>query len=428
MKTPTTLTTAPDAPQIFGTPALDFACDRIEDGDIAPAMDELFEDLCTRRTDESGTWQEYAGGCLNHPLRDLVHQDPFTHRAFAKPRGYAGDAVMMDYIYGLGEAREAAQHATPLGRAIFSYMSSRPSAKGVRYRRELIAKIIDRVASNGRARVLAIAAGHLREAELSVAVQQGQLAEFIAIDQDPASLAVVARDYTRFGIRTREGSVRQILAGKVNLGQFDFVYAAGLFDYLSAPVAAALARRMFEMTKPGGVMLIPNFLGTVRDRGYMESFMNWQLIYRNHADMQALAAALPDGSVAEHRIFDDQDDAITFLVVSKAGATSPIVVEAPLESGAERRAAVAVAELSDGRPSIRVAGRVGRHAHWQSHAEISGHLPLSSGGIRDRSRTRASATPYNLARCRSPPLPVWAHTKSSRRLAKAARLRSRTRC
>ena len=166
-------------------------------------MDELFDDLCTRRTDESGTWQEYAGECLNHPIRELLHQDPFTYRAFAKPRGYAGDAVMMDYIYGLGETREAAQHATPLGRAIFSYMSSRPSAKGVRYRRELIAKIIDRVASTWRARVFAIAAGHLREAELSVAVQQGQLAEFVAIDQDPASLAVVARDYARFGVQTR---------------------------------------------------------------------------------------------------------------------------------------------------------------------------------------------------------------------------------
>src|SRR5262249_18730203 len=158
-------------------------------------------------------WQEYAGDCLNHPLRDLLHQDPFTHRAFAKPRGYAGDAVMMDYIYGLGETGDAAQEATPLGRAIFAYMSSRPSAKAVRYRRQLIAQTIDRVASRGSARVLAIAAGHLREVELSSAVQQGHLDEFIAIDQDPASLAVVARDYARFGVRTIEGSVRQILAG-----------------------------------------------------------------------------------------------------------------------------------------------------------------------------------------------------------------------
>lgn len=429
MDTQTTRTNSTDVRQIFGNPALDFACDRLYEGEIAQTMDELFEDLRTRRTDESETWREYAGDCLNHPLRDLLHQDPFTHRAFAKPRGYAGDAVMMDYIYGLGEAGEAAAEATPLGRAIFTYMSSRPSAKAVRYRRQLIAKTIDRVASRGSARVLAIAAGHLREVELSSAVRDGQIDEFIAIDQDPASLAVIERDYARFGVQTIEGSVRQILAGKVKLGQFDFVYAAGLFDYLSAPVAAALARRMFEMTKPGGVMLIPNFLGSVRDRGYMESFMDWRLIYRNHADMQAIATALPEGSVAERQIFDDEDDAIVFLVVSKASTMSVILGHEPqrerdremalafevraraeqtaidaeaigeiethaagrlpaffdvaraaaqlntaetlFESTAERCAVKAVTEFRDDRRAIRVVGHVAPRVHWQFDTHVS---------------------------------------------------------
>jgi hypothetical protein len=75
---------------------------------------------------------------------------------------------------------------------------------------------------------------------------------------------------------------------------------------------------MFEMTRPGGVMLIPNFLTSVRDRGYMEAFMDWRLIYRDHADMQALAAVLPPSEVADCQIFDDGDDAITFLLVTKA--------------------------------------------------------------------------------------------------------------
>jgi len=66
-------------------------------------------------------------------------------------------------------------------------------------------------------------------------------------------------------------------------------------------------------------MLIPNFLAGVRDRGYMESIMDWRLIYRDHADMRTLAAALPAGDVADCRIFDDGDDAITFLLVAKAG-------------------------------------------------------------------------------------------------------------
>jgi len=75
---------------------------------------------------------------------------------------------------------------------------------------------------------------------------------------------------------------------------------------------------MFEMTRPGGLMLIPNFLTGVLDTGYMEAFMDWRLIYRTHSDMLALAAALPRSAVADCQVFDDSDAAITCLLVSKA--------------------------------------------------------------------------------------------------------------
>jgi extracellular factor (EF) 3-hydroxypalmitic acid methyl ester biosynthesis protein len=308
-------TTVAQLPQ---TPtALDDIQARIENGHIAAALDDLFDDLSFRREDEGETWANYASACLRHPVCGLLHQDPFTHRAFAKPRGYAGDAVMMDYIYGLGEAGPAARQATPLGRAIFRYMDTRPSARAVRFRRRLIAGLIDSLPSRGGSTVFALASGHLREIETSQAVRHGQIQDFVAVDQDEASLAVVAHDYSRLGVEAIHGSVRQILSGKLNPGRFDFVYAAGLFDYLNASAASALARRLFEMTRPGGMMMIPNFLAGARDRGYMESFMDWRLIYRDHADMQGLASALPSTDVADCRIFDDPDDTITFLLVTK---------------------------------------------------------------------------------------------------------------
>jgi hypothetical protein len=153
-------------------------------------------------------------------------------------------------------------------------------------------------------------------------MRNGQIRDFLAVDQDEASLAVVAHDYAHLGVEAVQGSVRQILTGKLNPGRFDFVYAAGLFDYLNASAAIALARRMFEMTNPGGMMLIPNFLAGARDRGYMESFMDWRLIYRDHADMQAMADALPSTDVNECHIFDDPDDTITFLLVTKRHMTN----------------------------------------------------------------------------------------------------------
>jgi extracellular factor (EF) 3-hydroxypalmitic acid methyl ester biosynthesis protein len=308
---------SPKVPLVPGIGGLEAAYEDISRGRIAAGLEDLFDDLSDRREDSSEEWSEFARECLDHPLRRLLHQDPFTYRAFSKPRGYAGDAVMMDYIYGLGEASTAARDATPLGRAILAHMSTRPSACAVRYRRRLLADLIDRTAARGGDTVFALAAGHLREVELSGAVQNGQITNFVAMDQDTASLAVVARDYTQLGISAVSGSVRHILSGKAKPGTFDLVYAAGLFDYLGAPVATALTCKLFEMTRPGGMLLIPNFKTGARDTGYMESFMDWHLIYRNHDDMRALAAALPAAAVAGFDVFDDDDDTITFLLVSK---------------------------------------------------------------------------------------------------------------
>jgi hypothetical protein len=310
---------SPNVALIPGFSGLDAVYRDVSGDRIAEGLEDLFADLSFRRDDDAEGWTEFTRACLNHPLRRLLHQDPFTYRAFSKPRGYAGDAVMMDYIYGLGEASTAARSATPLGRAIFAHMGTRPSARAVRYRRRLLAGLIDRTASRGGDAVFALAAGHLREVELSRAVQNGQIARFVAMDQDEASLSVVAGDYARLGLSAVAGSVRDILSGRAQPGTFDFVYAAGLFDYLNASVATALTRKLLDMTRPGGMLLIPNFKTGADDTGYMEAFMDWRLIYRNHDEMRALAESLPQGAIADVDLFDDDDETIAFLLVSKAG-------------------------------------------------------------------------------------------------------------
>jgi hypothetical protein len=301
---------------------LDRVADELKTGQVSGLLDDLVDDLADCRQSHADHWAEMAQWYSGHAVRDLLLNDPFTYRAFAKPRGYAGDAVMMDYIYGLGEAEDALRNATPLGRAIFQHLDTRPAKRGVRYRRHLIAHLLDEIGRRGNARVLAIAAGHLREVDLSAAARGRKFAEFVALDQDEASLSVVARDYGHLGIKAQASSVRQILAGKTMPGQFDFVYAAGLFDYLAEATAPAFAQRMFDMTSPGGTLLIPNFLSGIAEAGYMEAFMDWHLIYRNHAQMVELMAAVPTEQVARMEVFNDPADTIAFLVVKKAAASA----------------------------------------------------------------------------------------------------------
>jgi hypothetical protein len=302
---------------------LDRVAEQLKAGQVSGALGELIEELAGHRADAGSEWPKLARWYAGHPVRDLLLTDPFTYRAYTKPRGYAGDAVMMDYIYGLGDAESAMRGATTLGRAIFQYLGAQTTPRAVRYRRTLLAQLLDETARREDARVLAIAAGHLREVDLSRAAQERRFAEYVAVDQDAASLSVVARDYGHLGIQALPGSVRQILAGKVKLGQYDFVYAAGLFDYLGAAVGRGFTRRMFDLTRPGGTMLIPNFLTGIKDSGYMEAFMDWHLIYRDHSQMYDLMADVPADQVSSIEVFDDPDRAIAFLLVRKAG--TPLV-------------------------------------------------------------------------------------------------------
>src|SRR4030095_15894931 len=96
---------------------------------IKEGLDDLWggrED--TRNAMEPGAWRAFAAGAReDRTLGDLLYQDPLTRRAFHQPRGYAGDAIMMDYIYGIHGGREAVAQASDVGGAIYRCIRHRPA-------------------------------------------------------------------------------------------------------------------------------------------------------------------------------------------------------------------------------------------------------------------------------------------------------------
>lgn len=267
----------------------------------------------TRRAMSTAAWRSFSKWALTHPITRYLHADPMTHRAFTKPRGYAGDAVMMDYLYGLESPT-----VEPAVRPITRYITTDAlSARAVRHRRQVLASAIDTlVAERGRGAATAVAAGHLRELSLSTAARDGRVT-ITAIDQDEVSLELIGREYGHLGAVPVPGSVRQILTGRLVLPPADLVYAAGLYDYLTEPVAQRLTQLMFDSVTPGGRLLLANFLPDIPDVGYMESFMDWHLIYRSDAQMRAFADALAVREVASVRQFRDPYNVVTYLEVTK---------------------------------------------------------------------------------------------------------------
>jgi hypothetical protein len=298
---------------------LDSVFGKFKQGRIEDGMNELLPGLKGQRLHAGPKdWSLTVSACLRHPLKDLLHQDPFTQRAFSRPRGYAGDAVLLDYIYGREEGWEPPEDTTELGRALFEYTTRSAACEGVRARRGFVAELLDRLVDDvPRPHVLSIAAGHLREAALSAAVRRRKLGRFVALDADLQSLKEVDRCYGRCGVESKCANIRQLLTRKVNPGHFHLVYSTGLFDYLQQPTAQRLAGLMFQMLRPGGRLVVANFLPGIPDLGYMESYMNWILIYRTRLEMMGISAEIPQAQIREVRVFAEENQNIIFLQITK---------------------------------------------------------------------------------------------------------------
>ena len=131
------------------------------------------------------------------------------------------------------------------------------------------------------------------------------------------SLEEAEQCYGNFGVQAAPGTVRQVLSGRADLGEFDFIYSTGLLDYLQRPLARRLVNRMFQMLRPGGRILVANFLPQIMGVGYMESYMDWQLIYRSHGDMLDLAMSLDQTQVRDIRMLAEDQQNIVILQVTR---------------------------------------------------------------------------------------------------------------
>jgi len=77
-------------------------------------------------------------------------------------------------------------------------------------------------------------------------------------------------------------------------------------------------KTMFDMLKPGGMLLVGNFLSDIDDIGYMESFMGWNLVFRTREEIAALAEEI-ESRVGAMRYFEESERNIGFLLATKAG-------------------------------------------------------------------------------------------------------------
>jgi len=291
------------------------------------AFFEKFEAIAERLEANGGAMH---GSYMKRHLHPLVLCSPFAWRTYAKPLGYAGDYEMVNMI-----ARDGYEGESLFAKVINRWFLKQPPAVGHRNRlRYLTQNLVDealRVAARGRRlKVFNLACGpacevqaFLERHEISTSV------DFTLLDFNEPTLQY-ARNVLEAARRSHnratqfqftKKSVHHVLkeSGKISASadyqKFDFVYCAGLFDYLSDQVCHRLLNSMYDWLAPGGLLVATNVEPSNPLRHGMEHLLDWHLNYRRAEEFAKLA---PSGAASDSvRVIADDTGVNLFMEVRK---------------------------------------------------------------------------------------------------------------
>jgi extracellular factor (EF) 3-hydroxypalmitic acid methyl ester biosynthesis protein len=248
-------------------------------------------------------------------LHPLTLRAPFIFRTYTKPLGYAGDYQMVNQM--LDDPRQGPSTYFEIMNTAFLQ-----SAVAVAHRNridilgEFLVRMADAARQAGRPfRVLNVGCGPATEVQRFLqSYPDPELLCFDLIDFSEETL-----DWTRdrltsiigglgktISIKYVRESVHQLIKRRLpgdssGYREFDAIYCAGLFDYLSDKVCAKLLIHFAERLHHGGHLLFTNVHSRSPERSAMEHLLEWYLIYRDELKMESL---LPSDAI-EHKIWSD---------------------------------------------------------------------------------------------------------------------------
>lgn len=296
---------------------LDNSIQLIDAGAIKEGVESLVFNLkkVTEDLSQEVVSSQVRQECLQHPISKLLLEEPMTKWAFQKPRGYAGDAVLIDYMYRLKSCSPTDSY---LSRELHGALTLAGSISAVRWRANHIAEQIEKHQKKvgKKIDIISVASGHLRELAYIKNASE-KINRFVCLDQDDESNQVVRNTYEDYPfLEIIDDSIGHIYKRKLEGQKFDFIYSTGLFDYLNDKLASRMIEILYSNLKEGGQMIIPNFLKGITESAYMETFMEWNLIYRNEEDMRILCSSLEIPNSKKEIYYDDMKK-VVYLKITK---------------------------------------------------------------------------------------------------------------
>jgi extracellular factor (EF) 3-hydroxypalmitic acid methyl ester biosynthesis protein len=111
--------------------------------------------------------------------------------------------------------------------------------------------------------------------------------KFMMQDSDPKAALFVNE---LISIPKSKIQLSQASPYKMNFAcEYDMIYCAGMFDYITNKHFLFLTRKYFDYLKPGGIFIIGNFSPVNPSKKYMEIIGDWKLNYRTPDELMLLA-------------------------------------------------------------------------------------------------------------------------------------------
>lgn len=234
-----------------------------------------------------------------HIQRELLPYILLTEnceRWYAKPRGYAGDFLSIEWIY-----RNRAGGSGRVGPLLDRCFLDLPAATAVRNRRGLLREEIEKTIAarqSATARVLSLACGPARELfDVYEALEDPAILAATCADVDLQALAFVAdlRDARKLKrtMHLVNANLVHVATGraKLELPPQDLAYSIGLIDYFEDSLVVHLLDAIHDRLRPGGRVILGNFHPDNPTRAVMDHLLDWKLIHRTEDDMNRLFKA-----------------------------------------------------------------------------------------------------------------------------------------
>lgn len=265
-------------------------------------FNDLNNEAALVEAEHSSAHRAFAQAAL-HPL---ILRAPFAYRTYTKPLGYAGDYQMVNQI--MDDPRQGPSTYFQIVNVAFLATAV---AKAHRNRIDILVNFLTRMADKARERgrpfrILNVGCGPAIEVQRFIASYANpEWIHFELVDFSEEALAWSSERLNSLNeslgkkaiFHFQRDSVHQLIKRRLPTSseegrEFDAVYCAGLFDYLSDKVCAKLMQHFASRIVHGGSMLVTNVHLNNPEKSTMEHVLEWYLIYRDQTKMSSL---LPDG-------------------------------------------------------------------------------------------------------------------------------------